>query len=173
MSFSLPHILSGISIMLLVIYGADVIAGGTTAGNGFLPFNAMTRGVVFGFPPVILSIIAFFMSKKPPYKGLGIMLVITGALIIIGGAISISSALKSENSARMIGEGGSLIVVGVIIAVLGAIKIKKSQASVSWMPTCAKCNNHAVKVYDCDHTNDQEYCTECYTELHYYLTEEK
>jgi hypothetical protein len=131
MSISIPYVISGISIILLVIYGADVIAGGTTAGNGFLPFNAMTRGMVFGFPPVVLSIIAFFMSKKPPYKGLGIMLVITGALIIIGGTMSISSALKSENSARMISEGGSLIVVGVIIAVLGAIKIKKSQVSVS------------------------------------------
>lgn len=41
------------------------------------------------------------------------------------------------------------------------------------MPTCAKCKNEVSKVYDCDHTNDQEYCTECYTELHYYLTEEK
>ena len=41
------------------------------------------------------------------------------------------------------------------------------------MPVCAKCNNDVSKVYDCDHTNDQEYCTECYTELHYYLTEEK
>ena len=27
------------------------------------------------------------------------------------------------------------------------------------------------KVYDCDHTNFEEYCVECYTELHYYLTE--
>ena len=41
------------------------------------------------------------------------------------------------------------------------------------MSTCAKCNNKVSKVYDCDHTNDQDYCTECYTELHYYLTEEK
>jgi hypothetical protein len=39
------------------------------------------------------------------------------------------------------------------------------------MPVCAKCNNQVFKVYDCDHTGDQEYCTECYTELHYYLTE--
>ena len=41
------------------------------------------------------------------------------------------------------------------------------------MPTCMKCKNETPKVYDCDHTNFEEYCKECYTELHYYLTEEK
>jgi hypothetical protein len=131
MSVSIPHVISGISIILLVIYGADVIVGGGVAGNGFLPFDAMTRGMTFGFPPIILSVIAFFISKKPPYKGLGIMLIITGILIIIGGGMSVSSAAGTENSVRMIGEGGSLILVGVIIAVLGVIKIKKSETRVS------------------------------------------
>ena len=128
MPISIPYVISGISIVLLVIYGIDVIIGGGNAGDGFLPFDAMTRGVAFGFPPIILSIIAFFMAKKPPYRGLGIMLIITGILIIIGGMVSITSA--SENAARMMGEGGSLIVIGTIIAVLGAIKIKKSTSSV-------------------------------------------
>ena len=124
---SIPHVLSGISIILLVIYGADVAVGGGGAGEGFLPFDAMSRGIGFGFPPIILSFIAFFISKKPPFKGLGIMLMITGALIIIGGAISVSSSVESENMARMAGEGGSLIVIGAIIIALGAIKIKKAK----------------------------------------------
>ena len=124
---SLPHILSGISIILLVIYGVDVLVGGGSAGEGFLPFDAMTRGIGFGFPPIILSFVAFFMAKKPPFKGLGIMLIITGILIIIGGIISISGASESENTERMVGEGGGLIAIGAIIVALGAIKIKKSQ----------------------------------------------
>ena len=123
---SVPHVLSGISIILLVIYGADVMVGGGGAGNGFLPFDAMTRGIGFGMPPIILSFIAFFISKKPPFKGLGIMLIITGVLIIIGGVMSMTSASESENTARMIGEGGALIAIGVIISVLGGIKIRKS-----------------------------------------------
>lgn len=122
---SVPHVLSGISIVLLVIYGVDVMVGGG-AGEGFLPFDAMTRGIGFGMPPIIFSFIAFFISKKPPFKGLGIMLIITGVLIIIGGAISMTSAGESENTARMAGEGGGLIAVGAIIATLGGIKIKKS-----------------------------------------------
>ena len=129
MPISIPYVISGISIALLVIYGIDVIVGGGDAGDGFLPFDAMTRGIAFGFPPIILSIIAFFMAKKPPYRGLGIMLIITGVLVIIGGIISTTNAVETENSARMIGEGGSLIVIGIIIAILGAIKIKKSKSS--------------------------------------------
>jgi hypothetical protein len=123
---SIPHVLSGISIILLVIYGIDVLVGGGGAGEGFLPFDAMTRGIGFGFPPIILSFIAFFISKKPPFKGLGIMLIITGILIIVGGAISMASASESENTARMAGEGGALIAIGAIIIGLGALKIKKS-----------------------------------------------
>ncbi len=128
---SIPHVLSGISIILLVIYGIDVLVGGGGAGEGFLPFDAMTRGIGFGFPPIILSFVAFFMSKNPPFKGLGIMLIITGILIIIGGLISISSSGESENTARMAGEGGSLIAIGAIIIGLGVIKIKKSQTKVA------------------------------------------
>ncbi|MEX2193503.1 MAG: hypothetical protein WD717_09040 [Nitrosarchaeum sp.] len=131
MSLSIPYIISGISIILLVIYGADVIVGGGGAGDGFLPFDAMTRGITFGFPPIILSVIAFFISKKPQYKGLGIMLIVTGILIIIGGVMSTTSAVETENPARMMGEGGSLIIIGGIIAALGVIKIKKSRTSVS------------------------------------------
>ena len=123
---SIPHVLSGISIVLLVIYGIDVLVGGGGAGEGFLPFDAMTRGIGFGFPPIILSFIAFFMAKKPPFKGLGIMLIITGILIMIGGAISLTSSMESENMARMAGEGGALIAIGAIIAALGGIKIKKA-----------------------------------------------
>ena len=41
------------------------------------------------------------------------------------------------------------------------------------MPICKKCSNDVSKVYDCVHTDDEEYCKECYTELHYYLTKIK
>ncbi len=119
-------VLSGISIILLIIYGADAMVGGGGAGDGFLPLDAMTRGIGLGMPPIILSFVAFFISKKPPFKGLGIMLIVTGALIIIGGVIFLVGAGESENLARMAGEGGGLIVIGVIITALGGIKIKKS-----------------------------------------------
>jgi len=54
------------------------------------------------------------------------MLIVTGVLIIIGGAMFFVGAAETENSARMAGEGGGLTVIGIIIAILGGIKIKKS-----------------------------------------------
>ena len=128
---SLPHVLSVISIILLVIYGIDALVGGGGAGDGFLHFDAMTRGLGLGFPPIILSFVAFFISKKPPFKSLGILLIITGILIILGGVIFLSSSVESENTARMIGEGGGLSAIGAIIVALGAIKIKKSETKVA------------------------------------------
>ena len=122
----IPLVLSGISIILLVIYGADAIVGGGGAGEGFLPLDAMTRGIGLGMPPIILSFVAFFISKKPPFKVLGIMLIVTGVLIIIGGAVFVVGAVETENFARMAGEGGGLTAIGIIIAILGGIKIKKS-----------------------------------------------
>jgi len=54
------------------------------------------------------------------------MLIVTGILIIIGGAIFVVGAAETENLARMAGEGGGLIIIGIIISILGGIKIKKS-----------------------------------------------
>jgi len=39
------------------------------------------------------------------------------------------------------------------------------------MPFCSKCSTEVTKVNQCEHTDDKEYCVECYTELHYYITE--
>jgi len=39
------------------------------------------------------------------------------------------------------------------------------------MPVCEKCQNKVPKVYNCEHTNNEDFCVDCYTELHYYLTE--
>jgi len=39
------------------------------------------------------------------------------------------------------------------------------------MPNCSKCRNQVNKVYDCEHTEFEEYCKDCYTKFHYDLTE--
>ena len=41
------------------------------------------------------------------------------------------------------------------------------------MPFCVKCKKEADRTHSCEHTEDQEFCVECYTELHYYMTEPK
>ena len=126
MALPVAYGITAISIVLLVVYGADVMVGGGKGGDGFLPLDGMTRGIGLGMPPIILSISAFFISRKEPSKALGGMIIAVGILIIIGGAMSIGAASETENSARMAGEGGGLIAIGALIIALGAIKIKKS-----------------------------------------------
>lgn len=119
-------VLTGISICLLAIYGADVaVAQGDS--EGFLPFDHMTRGIGLGMPSIILPIVAFFISRKEPSKVLGGMIVIAGVLVIIGGATVLAIADPAESEGRnIIAEAGPLLAIGAFIAALGAIKIIKS-----------------------------------------------
>ena len=128
MAIQVAIILAGISIGLLVIYGIDVaIAQGN--GVGFLPFDEKARGYGLGGPSMILPIIAYFISKKEPSKGLGILLLISAGLIIAGGAIvlAISDPVELEETGRNImSEAIPLFAVGGFIIALGILKLKKS-----------------------------------------------
>ena len=121
--------MTGISIGLLVIYGADVAVGGGT-GEGFLGSDHMARGIGLGMPSVILPIIAFFISRKEKSSTLGIMLVVSGILILIGGAVVLGmepSEQMQESGRSVLAEAGPLVGVGAFIIALGAIKLKNSK----------------------------------------------
>jgi len=60
-------IMTGIAIALLVIYALD-IAVNEIAGEGFLGFDHMARGIGLGLPSIILPVIAFLISKKRKIK---------------------------------------------------------------------------------------------------------
>ena len=130
MALTVSLIITGIAIGLLVIYGADVAASySSDSGEGFIPFDHRTRGIGLGMPALILPIIAFFISRKEPSKGLGIMIIIAGVLIIIGGAVVIGNvdpAEAEESGRNVMSETIPLIVAGLIQLGLGAIKIKNS-----------------------------------------------
>ena len=129
MALTVSLIITGIAIGLLVIYGADVAASYSDSGEGFIPFDHRTRGIGLGMPALILPIIAFFISRKEPSKGLGIMIIIAGVLIIIGGAVVIGNvdpAEAEESGRNVMSETIPLIVAGLIQLGLGVIKIKNS-----------------------------------------------
>jgi len=122
-------VLAGISIVLLVIYAADVAVGATEAGEGFLGSDHMARGIGLGIPAIILPIIAFFISRKEKSGGLGIMLIISGMLILIGGIalFVVEPSPEAQESGRSIIERAApLFAGGAFIVALGAIKIKQS-----------------------------------------------
>ena len=70
-----------------------------------------------------------------------------------------------------IGSAVMLFAPAIIQFALGAIKIKKSSKQIELLTICEKCGEKTSNSYDCEHTNFQEWCSECYTELHYYITE--
>ena len=121
-------ILTGISIALLVIYALDV-AVNEIAGEGFLGSDAMARGIGLGMPALILPIISFFISRKEKSSMLGIMLIVSGMLIIVGGIalFVLEPSTEALESGRSIMERAApLFAGGILVIALGAIKLKKS-----------------------------------------------
>ncbi len=121
-------IMTGISIALLVIYALDVAVNEIT-GDSFLGTDPMARGIGLGMPALILPIISFFISRKEKSGMLGIMLIISGMLIIIGGIalFVLEPSLEAQESGRSIMERAApLLVGGALTVALGAIKLKKS-----------------------------------------------
>ena len=123
-------VITGISIALLVIYGADAAAGASNPDyQGFLDMDHMTRGLGLGGPAMVLPLIAYFISRNDSSKGLGGMILITGILIIIGAVTVIGMADLSEaneTSRNPLMEVAPLLIVGGIQMGLGILKIKKS-----------------------------------------------
>jgi len=122
--------ITGISIALLVIYGADAAAGMDNPDKqGFLDMDHKTRGLGLGGPAMVLPLIAYFISRNDSSKGLGGMILITGILIMIGavtviGMTDLSEADETTRNPLM--ETAPLLVVGGIQMGLGVLKIKKS-----------------------------------------------
>lgn len=129
MSFTLPHILTGISIALLVVYGLDV-AVTEYSGEGFLPIDHKARGIGLGMPSIILPFVAYVLARNNPSSSLGVMFLISGALIIMGGVVVVSGQQPQEDSMRnVLSEAGMLIGIGAIIIALGGLKIYRSRAA--------------------------------------------
>lgn len=129
MAVGASMVMTGISIVLLALYGADVGAS-QGDGEGFLPFDAQTRGMAMGGPAVILPIIAFFISRKEPSTGLGGLLVASGGMIIAGGLaiMALADPAELEETGRSAAaQAGPLMAVGAFVVALGAVKLRQSR----------------------------------------------
>jgi len=123
-------VITGISIALLVIYGADAAVGMDDPDKqGFLDMDHMTRGLGLGGPAMVLPLIAYFISRNDSSKGLGGMILVAGILIIIGAVtlIGMTDLSEADETARNpLMEAAPLLIVGGIQMGLGVLKIKKS-----------------------------------------------
>ena len=123
MALKAAMVLAGISIVLLVLYGADVaVSMGNSDKEGFLPLDDMQRGMGLGGPAIILPIIAFFIALREKSKGLGGLIIVSGILILIGGLAMIGTPAPEGVERNPI----MLFAPAIIQLALGAIKIVKS-----------------------------------------------
>ena len=131
-STNISLIITGIAIVLLVVYGADVAIGyASDSGEGFIPFDHATRGIGLGMPALILPFVAYFISRKNPTKILGIMIIVAGILILVGGIVVIGNAdpeqLEENTKRNVVSETAPLIIAGLVQIALGVLQIKKSK----------------------------------------------
>ncbi|HEV2193490.1 MAG TPA: hypothetical protein VGR54_07740 [Nitrosopumilaceae archaeon] len=128
MALKAAIIISLISIIMLSIYGTDVMVAGHDNGNkktSLLQIDASVRGSIFGIIPSAMLIASFFITRKEPSKKLGILIIIGGALIIAGTGIILGMG-GSELTQRAMREFGAVLAIGIFIAILGGLKIRKS-----------------------------------------------
>ena len=97
------------------------------------------------------------------------MIIISGVLILIGGLAMVGTPAP---------EGVERNPDNVIRSRYfpNCIRCNKDKEVIKLefhMQKCEKCGENTSKGYDCEHTEFEEYCKECYTELHYYITEKK
>lgn len=130
MALRLALIISAVSIIMLAIYGADSVLAITEnlgiQNTAFLNMDVKYRGIIFGMIPAALLIISYFITRKEQSKGLGGLLVIGGALMMIG--VGLIFALQgSQISSAGQREFGIVVAIGLVILSLGVLKIKKSK----------------------------------------------
>lgn len=114
-----------VSLILLIIYGADVaVASSSLARQGFLPFDEAIRGGAFGGAAVAMSIIAFVIVRKEYAPIVAVLLFVNGALIIAGMAALIAQgALASEDLSSAMRTIVPTMAMGGVLIGLGAWKV--------------------------------------------------
>ena len=125
MKLKIAMIISVISIIMLCLYGVDVIVA-NGGKMGFLPMTASARGSIFGIIPSALLILSFFITRREPSKKLGVLIIIGGVLIIAGTGIILAIQGNQTQDSRAVREFGAVLGIGIVIAILGIMKIRKN-----------------------------------------------
>jgi len=132
MALKAAIVITAISIVLLIIYGSDAALDGGT-GTGFLPFDHKIRGIGLGIPSVALPIVAYVISRNESSKILGILIIISGLLTVVGSVafLAMQDQTAMDTTKNRSAEFAPVIAVGALIIGLGIIKIRKSSKPVS------------------------------------------
>jgi len=115
----ISEVLAIVAIALVLTYITDAAVG--QGKQGFLPMNAVQRGMIFGASSIILFFLSFGIGIREKSK-------ITTILLIAGGAVTGTSVL----GAVAIGKVGltaiqgsflAVVIVGYVIMGLGILRL--------------------------------------------------
>lgn len=125
--------LLAVSLILLIIYGADVmVATSSPNGKGFLRLGESVRGGGLGGGAVVMSIIAFVIARKERTTAVSALLFVNGGLIIAGMIVLMARGPPTSEAAvsamRII---ASTIAMGAILICLGVWKVASERKVVA------------------------------------------
>jgi hypothetical protein len=139
MKTKISIILLLISLVLLIVYGLDVISANRIKENvandtsikenavstsGFLKLKESVRGGVFGGGAVVLSVLAFSISIREKSSIVVILLLINGALIVGGmTALYIQSLQQTTIKGHFATVFGTM-ALGFLLVALGIVKFR-------------------------------------------------
>lgn len=121
------------SLILLIIYGADVAAAAASPGTkGFLPLDEAVRGSALGGGAVVMSVIGFAIARKERTRLVSALLFVNGGLIIAGMLALIGQgALASEGSSGATRTISLTMAMGAVLIGLGAWKVAVDRKTVA------------------------------------------
>ena len=139
MKTKISIILLLISLVLLIVYGLDVISANRIKENvandtsikenavstsGFLKLKESVRGGVLGGGAVVLSVLAFSISLREKSSIVVILLLINGALIVGGmTALYIQSLQQTTIKGHYATVFGTM-ALGFLLVALGIVKFR-------------------------------------------------
>jgi len=139
MKTKISIILLLISLVLLIVYGLDVISANRIKENvandtsikenavstsGFLKLKESVRGGVLGGGAVVLSVLAFSISIREKSSIVVILLLINGALIVGGmTALYIQSLQQTTIKGHFATVFGTM-ALGFLLVALGIVKFR-------------------------------------------------
>lgn len=126
MKTKLAIILSIVALILILVYGADILLP-RYLGEELLHLDMKSRGLLIGTPAAILPIISFFLTRKEKSKTLGLLILSSGILIMSGSLAAATSVNQSISDLESFTQNILLFVpavgLGMYIAILGVSKL--------------------------------------------------
>ena len=120
-------VMSVVSIGLLLIYGIDAVSD--LEGEGFLPIDSRTRGIVFGLSGSVLPIMSFVITRKNPSKIVGGLILSSGVLIVLGTALFLLISPQDTPDNSQLRSFGPVLGLGLAIIFFGTHHIIKTRST--------------------------------------------